>query len=325
MLRNRRGEAERDVRYWARRIRSPAFRRGLEGLITRELEALSRERVGDVVDRDVVRRVIREWDSKIINEQLMADLAIAASGRVATRMKKRDAALRATIDPRLAADLEALLQQRVRLSRRTEDLIGAIMRQEFVRRLFGDIIFTSIVAFHERVNPLFGGIAVRLLQEQIRSFIDLFMPMLQKQAVAFAVTKENQRILLDFVRAIIRHLLDAPVAGYAEIVSSWQKRRVVALVRKAVADAARSATLEQLIREMTLTVWDGIYRDIRDKRVGDVLRLEPRVGWLAQRCVDAIMPVLSRPAAVQFVAAEFAHAAAAQNGRLGTTREARAR
>jgi hypothetical protein len=319
MLTNKPGEAESDVRYWARRIRSPAFRRDLEGLITGELEALSRERVGDVIDRDVVRRIIQEWDSKIINEQLVADLVIAASGCVATQLKKRRASLRATIDPQLAADLEALLQQRVRLSRRAEDLIGAIMRQEFVRRLFGDIIFTSIVAFHEKANPLFGGIAVRLMQEQIKGFIDLFMPMLQKQAIAFAVTKENQRILLGFVRAIIRHLLDAPLADYAQMVSSLQKRRVGALIRTAVADAARSAKLEQLAREMTLAVWDGVYRDVRDKRVGDVLRLEGHVGWLAQRCLDAIMPVLSRPAMLQFVAAEFALAAAAQSGGRGAT------
>ena len=313
MLTNTPGEAGHDERYWARRIRSPAFRRDLGGLITRELEALSRERVGDVIDRDVVRRIIQEWDSKIINEQLVADLVIAASGRVATQLKKRRASLRATIDPQLAADIEALLQQRLRLSRRAEDLAAAIMRQEFVRRLFGDIIFTSIVAFHEKVNPVFGGIAVRLLQEQIKGFIDLFMPMLQKQAVAFAITKENQRILLDFVRAIIRHLLDAPLADYAEMVSSWQKRRVSALIRKAVADAARSAKLEQLVREMALAAWDGVYQDVCDKRVGDVLRLEAHAGWLAQRCLDVIMPVLSRPAMVQFVAAEFALAAAAQS------------
>jgi hypothetical protein len=311
MLRNRPGEAHGIERYWARRIRSPAFRRELAKLISRELETLAQERVGDVVDRDAVRRIIREWDSKIINEQLVADLVLAASGRVAARMQKRDTSLRATIDPQLASDLEALLQQRTRLSRRAEDLIATIMRQEFVRRLFGDIIFTAIVAFHEKANPLFGGIAVRLLQEQIKGFIDLFMPMLQKQAIAFAVTKENQRILLDFVRAILRHLLDAPLAGYAEIVASLQKRRVGTLVRKAVADAARSATLEQHIREMTLAVWDGVFRDMRDRKVGDILRLEGHVGWLAQRCVDAVMPVLSRPAVVQFVAAESARAAAA--------------
>jgi len=319
MLTNRPGEAEGDERYWAQRIRSPAFRRDLEGLITRELEALSRQRVGDVIDSDLVRRTIQEWDSKIINEQLVADLMIAASGHVATQLKKRRTSVRATIDPQLATDLEALVHQRIRLSRRAEDLVAAIMRQEFVRRLFSDIIFTSIVAFHKKVNPVFGGFTVRLLQEQIKGFIDLFMPMLQKQAVAFAITKENQRILLDFVRAIIRHLLDAPLADYGEMVSSWQKRRVSALMRKAVVDAARSAKLEQLIREMALAVWDGVYRDVRDKRVGDVLRLEEHVGWLAQRCLDAIIPVLSRPAVVQFVAAEVAAAAAAQSSGRGAT------
>jgi hypothetical protein len=312
MLRNTSGEAEGDERYWERRIRSPAFRRGLEELITRELKGLSQERIADVIDPDLVRRIIQEWDSKIINEQLVADLIIAASGRVATRLKKRRASVRATIDPQVAADLEALLHQRLRLSRRAEDLIGAIMKQEFVRGLFSDIIFTSIVAFHEKVNPVFGGFTVRLLREQIKGFIDLFMPMLQKQAVAFALRKENQRIVVDFARAIIRHLLDAPLAGYAEIVSSFQKRRVGALVRKAVADAARNPKLEQLVREMTLAVWDGVYRDIRDKRVGDVLHLEAHVEWLSQRCVDAVMPVLSRPAVVQFMAAEFARGCRAE-------------
>jgi hypothetical protein len=310
---NRPDEAERDERYWARRIRSPAFRRELGELITRELKGLSQERVRNVIDPDLVRRVIQEWDSKIINEQLVTDLVIAASGRVATQLRKRSASVRAAIDPPVAADIEALLQQRLRLSRRSEDLVSAIMRQEFVRRLFSDIIFTSIVAFHEKVNPVFGGITVRLLQEQIRGFINFFMPMLQKQAVAFAVTKDNQRILMDFVRAIVRHVLDEPLAGYADFVSSWQQKRVSAVLRKAVADAAASGKLEQLIREMALAVWDGVYRDIRDKRVGDVLRLERRAGWLAQRCVDAIMPVLSRPAVVQFVAAEVALAAAAQS------------
>jgi hypothetical protein len=312
MLRNTSGEAEGDERYWERRTRSPAFRRGLEELITRELKGLSQERIADVIDPDLVRRIIQEWDSKIINEQLVADLIIAASGRVATRLKKRRASVRATIDPQVAADLEALLHQRLRLSRRAEDLIGAIMKQEFVRGLFSDIIFTSIVAFHEKVNPVFGGFTVRLLREQIKGFIDLFMPMLQKQAVAFALRKENQRIVVDFARAIIRHLLDAPLAGYAEIVSSFQKRRVGALVRKAVADAARNPKLEQLVREMTLAVWDGVYRDIRDKRVGDVLHLEAHVEWLSQRCVDAVMPVLSRPAVVQFMAAEFARGCRAE-------------
>jgi hypothetical protein len=85
-------------------------------------------------------------------------------------------------------------------SSHTEEFVGDIMRQEFVRRLFTDSIFTSIVSFNQRINPFFGGLTMRVLEDQITGFIRLFMPMLIEQATAFAVSKDNQRIALDFAR-----------------------------------------------------------------------------------------------------------------------------
>jgi hypothetical protein len=173
--------------------------------------------------------------------------------------------------------------------------------------LFTDIIFTSIVSFYQKVNPLFGALTMRVLEDQIKGFIRLFMPMLQQQATAFAVSKENQRILLDFARAIVRQLLNEPLRHYAGMVSSGQRTKAEVFIRKAVGNAK----LDSQIRKVALAAWDDLYAAIQNKTVGDLLRLEEHAGWLAARCVEVILPALSRPHILRFVAAEIALATAA--------------
>ncbi len=297
-------------RYWKKRLRSPAFKRDLVALLTRELEGLSRERVGRVIDPDRVRTAIREWDSTLVNRQLLADVVIAASRRAATVLRKQRGSPRAMLGPQFVADLDALLDADMRLSAPAEELVGKMMQQEFMRRLFKDIIFTALVAFHEKVNPFFGSITMRLLQEQIRGFIDLFMPLLQEQATAFAVQEANQRILFDFLGSIMRQLLDEPLAHYRGMLSSGQRRRANVLLKNAVIDAAENADAKKLGRELALGLWDSAYRTIRDKRVGDLLRLDQHAGWLAERAAEALLPFISRPGVAQFLVAESARAPA---------------
>ena len=45
------------------------------------------------------------------------------------------------------------------------------------------------------------------------------MPMLQAQAIAFAVDRANQRAVLDFARAVARQLLAMPIGRYASAAS----------------------------------------------------------------------------------------------------------
>lgn len=308
--RKRVGRAKTPERYWRERVRSPAFKRALVASITRELERIGQERVRHIIDPDWVRTVIREWDNTMLNRQLVADLAVAATRRGASVLRKQRRSPRAMLGSQFVADLDALLDNDTRLSPAAEELIAEVMQEEFVRRLFKDLIFTSLVAFHERVNPFFAGITMRLLREQIRGFIDLFMPLVQEQAIAFAVHQENQRILFDFIGSIVRQLLDAPLAHYRGMLSAGQKRKAQVLLKNAIADAAENADLQKLVRELALALWDNTYRMIRDKRVGDLLCLDARADWLAERVVELLLPLISRPGAIQFMAAEFALAAA---------------
>jgi hypothetical protein len=54
-----------------------------------------------------------------------------------------------------------------------------------------------------------------MLQDQIKGFIGLFMPTLQRQAVAFVTSRGNQTLVIDLLRATARQLLAEPLSRYA--------------------------------------------------------------------------------------------------------------
>lgn len=306
MLRKKREVPAPPDGYWERRPRSRGFHRRLAAVISRELRALSDTRINDLVDAALVRKTIARWDGRLLNQDRVADLVIATSRRLSARLKTQHASVFDLLDAPLVADIEALLEQDIVLSRHAEEFVASIMRQEFVRRLFTDIIFTSIVAFQEKVNPLFGGLAMRLIEEQTKRFIDLFMPMLLQQATAFAINRRNQRILMDFVASIARHLLSEPLAHYTGLASPEQTRRTEALIRDAIGTPAAHVQLDELLRHLALAIWDDLYVTIADTRLGDLLRVEQYADRLAARCVAALRPFLERPAVRQFIAAELA-------------------
>lgn len=294
-------KAGAEVRYWQRRVRSQAFKGELTALVRRELIALAGERVRDVVDTELVRSIIHEWDTRMIDRARLAELIIEGTRQSA---RKQRGPLR-RLDPQLIADAEAIVREGFALSAGAEDAIAAIMRQEFVRGLFTDIIFSAIVSFYQRVNPLFGAVTVRVLEEQIKGFIRFFMPMLQQQATAFIVNQANQRVAVDFVSVVVRQILEQPLPDYSAMITPAQRRKLETLIRHATA----SAKLDSIVREATLSAWDDLYAIIADKRVGELLRVEEQAGWFAERCVEFVAPALARSQVVEFLAAEMALAA----------------
>lgn len=294
-------------RYWETRIRSREFKRALTELAVREMRALARERIGDVVDAELVRTLIRELDPRVIDRAIVADLVVAGHRRMGARLAGRKQSLLDLLDRRLLADVEAALGAAMELSPRAEELVAGLMRKEFVSRLLADVIYTAFVAFQQRVNPLFGAFATRALEDQIKGFIRLFMPILQARAITFVTEPRNQRSGIEFAAAVTRQLLAVPLAHYAAMATSGDGKRAEALIRKAV----QNAKLGALTRQAALAVWDDLYAAIRTRRIGDLVRLEEHADWLAERCVEVIRPALSRPHVLRFIAAEVARAAGA--------------
>jgi hypothetical protein len=291
--------------YWTKRVRSKAFKRTLTSAVAHELRSLAGERVEDVLDGKLVRGIIAEWDTRMIHRELVADLLIENTRRAGRRLGRQNESLLGLLDAGLVANIEGLLSDLAELPPSAEDLIAKMMQQEFVRRLFTDIIYSAIVNFYEKANPLFGALTARVLEEQIKGFIRLFMPMLQKQATAFAVNKQNQRLVLDFARTIIRQLLNEPLRHFAATATPTQRRKTEALVHEALGNPKVIA----LLRRVTLATWDDVYDTIRHKRVGELLQIEAHSAWLADRCVEMILPALARPGILQLLAAEIGLAA----------------
>ncbi len=296
------GQPGAHERYWEKRVRSVAFRRNLAAAVTHELRALGRERVEDVVDARLVRRLIQDSDVTLVDRKVAADLVLEISRHLAARGRRTESSLIGLLDEKLVDDVDALLDEEAELSPHAQELIARMMQQEFVRRLFTDIIFTSIVSFYRKVNPLFGALTTRMLEEQIKNFIRLFMPAIQRQAAAFAVSSTNQRIAFDFTRSILRQLLDEPLAHYSAMVTPGQRKKSEAILRRAIGDEKLDARL----RDVAATTWDALYRKIRHRQVGEILRVEKHAGWIAERGVEILLPALARPGIVRLIAAEAA-------------------
>lgn len=295
-----------DERYWSKRLRSPAFRRALTQVIRTELRAFAAEPIKDVLDARRVHRLLSDWDGAMVNQAVLADLAVHGYRRFQRRVQHRRESILEVLDTPLVAEIDALLEEDLELSADIEEFVATLMRQEFMRRLFTDIIFTSIASFYRRVNPLFGALTTRVLEEQIKSFIRLFLPAIQRQATAFALSEENQRILLDFTRSIVRQLLEEPLGQYAAMVSPRQQQKTEALIRTAVGNAR----LDAAVRTAMSAAWDDMYKTIGHRPVGEVVRLKEHSAWFAEQIVEMVLPALARPRVIRFVAAEMARATA---------------
>ena len=293
-------------RYWEHRVHSAEFRRTLTDLIAAELRMLARQKFGDVVDLDLTRAFI-ERGEEAMNPTLVADLAIEMQRLVGERLRAKRQSLHGLLDGTLVADIEALLDDQLVLSKHAEDFIARLMRRQFMQNLFTDIIHTALVSFYTRVNPLFGAFTMRAMEEQIRGFIRLFIPRVQQQATEFIMDRSNQAVFADFSRAIVRELLYEPLPHlFAFATSTGDPERGA----RFVTHAATNPRLRALSREMSLAVWEGIHARLRNKRIDDVVRLVRHADWLAARGAEIVVPILERPQVRRFVEGELARAAA---------------
>jgi hypothetical protein len=283
-------------------VRSPAFRRRLGRLIASELRDLGARRWRDVVDDAAVRRRIREWAGDARAREPLLELLFAGGRAADRRLRREKRSVLELLGGDGAGEVQALLDTVLALPFDIEPLVAGLMEQEFVRRMLTDLIFTAIDAFYRRVNPLFGAMTTRILEDQLKGFIGLFMPTLQRQAIAFAASRANQRLAQDLARAVARDLLEQPLAQILELAPAAQRRALETALRRAL----RSRHLDSAIRRSAAAMWDDLSSGLADKPVAQLVALERLAPRLTKLAVAGLEAALARPGIANFVADEIA-------------------
>lgn len=294
--------------YWSKRLRSKDFRKQLSVLITTELHAVAKLRVEELVEPKELRRIVEAWDRHVVQADAAAAAIVQVQRRAVARLERQQEPLHTLLGTSVAKHLEALLTQDAEPSPEAEAALERLVHQEFVSRLLTDLVFTALVAFYQRVNPLFGNFAMRSLEGQIKSFIRGFLPMLQERIVAFVISRDNQQVAHDLSRMIAQQILNEPIANYISVISVRQHEQAEALARSIV----HSDEVDGLARVALLALFDDLYAVVRHKKVGDLLHLDEKGRALAELLADALLPILQRSAIVGFIAAETERFASSQ-------------
>jgi hypothetical protein len=124
--------------------------------------------------------------------------------------------------------------------------------------------------------------------------------MLQERITAFALSPQNQQFAQELSRTITHQILTTPIADYVGLVSTHQRHQAELLAREVV----HSSELDDLARHAIVAVFDDLYGVIRKKRIGELLRLDSHANKIAEQLADAIVPLLHRPAILEFIAVE---------------------
>jgi hypothetical protein len=284
---------------WRRRLRSPEFRRALEELVRAEVAEAAALPVRELVDAGAIRAALGGVDPAVPRPAAVAQVAVRINERIEKRLRKE----RRSVDEMLSGDvrdeLDALLDEELPNPEALEEILAQIIRQKFVRKLFAELIHSAILAFNKRVNPFFGGITASMLDAQIKSFIELGMPMLQEQAVAFVLRPANQQFAIDLARSLIRGALAEPLGDLVPRASAAQRRRLERLIARAL----ESERLGTAVPAAAQQLWDDLYAQIRDKKLGQLVDAERLADALVEPVTELAVAALSRPRIAAFLAA----------------------
>lgn len=271
-------------------------------MVEAELETVAGTRLDELIDLRTVRHAIEQLRITTVDVDVVAEMSVAGRQRLSSILKRQPGSLGHLLGGDATRRLEGFFAARRELPPYVDEIVTAIVEQKFVEQLLTDVIFTAIAAFYRKVNPLFGGMATRMLEDQIKGFIRLFMPTLQQQVVDFATSHDNQRALLELVSAVMQQLFKEPLATFGKVLAGVDPEQSRAVSR----ELAGSRSLFELGQHIALEVAADFFDRYGAKRVRDLVDLEGHAVWLAEQLDDLFVTLLERPAVAAFVTAELA-------------------
>lgn len=293
--------------HWAQRFASPDFKHALNAALEAELRHLSKIKLAEIIDPKLVHAIIDDLGPDAIDRGRFSEVLQHGLEAVIDTLHRSDQSAEDLLGAEAGREIETLLLGGGELSDDAEDFVSELMQQDFVQQLFTEIIFTSIVSFNKKVNPIFGGFAMRAMEDQIRGFIRLFMPMVQQQAAAFAL--DNQTAVRELLRELLRQGLRKPLGEHLQKPSAKRKAAGAALLR----DGLQSTALDALARQCAHAVWDAVYAPLRHHALGDLVKLDTHAKAWAARLSEILLPFLSHAPLLTVIKTEAAAASPAQS------------
>lgn len=283
-----------ESRAWLTRLNSASFQKALTAALDEEIRNLGTLTLAQVVEPSLVHEAIDGWRMGFLDPKHAVELLVAANDVVVEILRRSGLTPQDLLGAHSAKEMESLLFGDGELSEGAEGFVADLMQQEFTRQLFTEIIFTSIVSFNKKLNP-FGSFAMRAMEDQIKGFIRLFMPMVQNQAAAFAV--DNQEALRDLATKMLREAWRQPLGDFLRAPSAKRRAAATTLLRHALTNA----TLEELSRTAAHAVWDSICTSFGKHTLGEVLDLDRHTRSIAEKGAEVILPLLGHPAIAAFL------------------------
>jgi len=283
--------------YWAKRVGTRAFAASLRDAIEAELTHLATVPFGELIERKPIADLIDAWQPTPAERKQLAKLVLVGGDAVRDELRRHPASPRDLLGPQARIHIEALLLDTE--GGAGEDFVADLMQQEFARQLFTEIVFTSIVSFNKKVNPLFGSFAMRAMEDQIKGFIRLFMPMIQTQAAAFA--RENRGALHELVTQMSNEALARPLREHLPPPTQARRAAAAALVQHAL----DNDDLGALAKQAAQAAWNSIHAAVRDEPLGKLLPLARHAAAIATQGTDLLLVLLRHTPILQWLEDEM--------------------
>jgi hypothetical protein len=164
------------------------------------LQELSQHTIAELIHPDDLRSLLRHATPYALNAT-----TLVAKGRVLLEAAEALIAVEGLtfdtlLDKKIKKHISDVLAVDIELTEASKEFVGKVMRAEFIRSLFTDVIHVTLVGFYKKLNPLFGGLATKMLETQIRSFIEMFIKIVLDRAVEFVVSPQNVSLFTEFAR-----------------------------------------------------------------------------------------------------------------------------
>lgn len=160
--------------------------------------------------------------------------------------------------------LKAILLQPVEIPKETlEELID----QPVIRELFTTIIYSSIINFWKKINPLLGAVAAAAAEKQIRDFIQPFMPTVISMSVDFLTDEKNNDMMMELNGSVFDILMEQK----ADLLNHLPTENTGALIKEAGSTLIDDDLLYEKLVEQKNKVLTTIIEKHGSKTLAEVL------------------------------------------------------